>query len=248
MKTFRYIALLSMLTALLLSAILGNAAQAANWLMLQGTEPPNAKKAHNLWGFAQPGYVNDRSDDPDGLTAGFAANNGERLAMTQVAPWFDDNERFYPRRLRFGARGRFSGLLENSFTSKMNYFVFAEAASSLMTHDPLGERERFLALDHASLTFNHIPGARIRVGLFQTPGPEETFQAVHTQDYIEFTDFIAREKLERFTDGAAQPAASPDSPSLGVAQNTAYGFNAERGWGIQVFDSFLYGQPLPLKN
>ena len=107
-----------------------------------------------------------------------------------------------------------------------------------MTYDPFGERVRAVAIDHLSITFNHITGARIRAGLFKTPGPEETFQGVHTLDYIELTDFSAREILERFVTGAEQPAASPSSPTLGTPTNTAYGINAVRDWGLQVFDSF----------
>jgi hypothetical protein len=45
--------------------------------------------------------------------------------------------------------------------------------------------------------------------------------------------------LERFVSGAAQPAGSPASPLLGTATNTAYGVNAGRDWGIQLFDSFI---------
>jgi hypothetical protein len=61
---------------------------------------------------------------------------------------------------------------------------------------------------------------------------------VHTLDYIELSDFIAREMLERFVTGAAQPAGSPASPVLGTPQSRAYGANAVRDWGVQVFDSF----------
>jgi len=99
---------------------------------------------------------------------------------------------------------------------------------------------RLLANEEESIyvTFNHIPGARIRTGLFKTPGPEETLQGVHTLDYIELSDFTAREVLERFVNGAEKPAGSPSSPSLGTPVNIAYGINAVRDWGIQVFDSF----------
>ena len=95
--------------------------RAANWLMLQGTEHPLAP-AHKFWGFIQPSYTYDTSDDLSGLTdtpgpPDFSANNGKRLAITSVSPWFDDAERFHVRRARFGARGVFTGGLRNSFTS-----------------------------------------------------------------------------------------------------------------------------------
>ena len=215
---------------------------AANWLMLQGTEHPLAP-AHKFWGFIQPAWTHDTSDNLSGLTDSpgppdFTGNNGERLAITSVSPWFDDNESLHVRRARFGARGVFTGRLRNSFTSKVNYFTLVEVAPNLMTYDPFGDRARAIALDHLSLTFNHLPGARIRTGLFKTPGPEEALQGVHTLDYIELTDFVAREVLERFVKGAAKPAGSPASPQLGTPENTAYGINAVRDWGVQVFDSF----------
>lgn len=218
---------------------------AANWLLLQGTEHPLAP-AHKLWGFIQPAYTRDSSNELSGLTDSsgppdFSVNNGERLAISTVSPWFDDNERLHVRRARFGARGLFTGRLRNAFTSKMNYFILFEVAPNLLTYDPFGDRARAVALDHLSITFNHLPGARIRAGLFKTPGPEEALQGVNTLDYIEFTDFVGRELLERFVTGAAQPAGSPASPLLGTAENRAYGINGARDWGVQLFDSFMRG-------
>jgi len=219
---------------------------AANWLILQGTEHPLAP-AHRFWGFIQPSYTLDTSDELDGLTDSpgppdFSGNNGERLAITSVSPWFDEGERFHVRRARAGVRGVFTGPLRNNFTSKMNYFTLFEVAPNLLTYDPFGNRARAIALEHLSLTFNHVPGARIRTGLFKTPGPEEALQGVHTLDYIQLTDFIAREVLERFVKGAAKPAGSPASPELGTPRNSAYGINAVRDWGVQVFDSFRQEQ------
>ena len=226
--------------------ISSNHAAAVNWLMLQGTEHPFAP-SHKFWGFIQPSYTHDTSSELSGLTDSpgppdFSPNNGERLAITSVAPEFDDNNDLHVRRARFGVRGIFTGDLRNRFTSKMNYFTLFEVAPNLLTYDPFGERARVIALDHLSVTFNHIPGARIRTGLFKTPGPEEALQGVHTLDYIEITDFTAREVLERFVTGAEKPAGSPASPSLGTPTNTSYGINGVRDWGVQVFDSFMNSQ------
>lgn len=233
-------------TVAVICLISSTSATAVNWLMLQGTEHPFAAE-HKFWGFIQPAYTLDTSDNLSGLTdsAGppdFSPNNGERLAITSVSPWFDDNNEFHIRRARFGVRGIFTGALRNRFTAKMNYFTLFEVAPNLMTYDPFGERARVIAIDHLSVTFNHIPGARIRTGLFKTPGPEEALQGVHTLDYIELTDFTAREVLERFVSGAEKPAASPASPALGTPANTAYGINGVRDWGIQFFDSFNTAQ------
>ncbi len=214
-------------------AVFSQVTQAANWLMLQGTERPKA--THKFWGFIQPAYTYDSSDALSGLTfAPLVGNNGKRTAKNSVAPWFDDDSRFHFRRARFGVRGR--------LTDKINYFTLFEVAPNLLTYDPFGERARTVALDHLSMTFNYIKGARVRVGLFKTPGPEESFNAIHTMTYIEFTDFVARETLERFVTGAAKPAGSPLSPGLGTPTSVAYGFNGVRDWGIQVFDSFKKGK------
>ena len=108
--------------------------RAANWLMLQGTEHPLAP-AHKFWGFIQPAWTHDTSDKLSGLTDSpgppdFSDNNGERLAITSVAPWFDDGERFHIRRARFGARGEFTGRLRNSFTWQGNGPAFHNKLSS----------------------------------------------------------------------------------------------------------------------
>ncbi|MEK7735182.1 MAG: phosphate-selective porin O and P, partial [Pseudomonadota bacterium] len=41
--------------------VAANTAQAANWLMLQGTEPEGAAKPVNVWGFVQADYQADNS-------------------------------------------------------------------------------------------------------------------------------------------------------------------------------------------
>jgi len=228
---------LVVVACLLAMAGTGAPVHAANWLLLQGTERPGAP-AHRFWGFVQPSLTIDRSDKLSGLTdppgpADFTPNNGRRVAVTGVAPWFGDDARLFVRRARFGVRG--------SLSPDVNYFTLFETAPNLLTYDPFGERARLIALDQVSVTYNRIPHARLRAGLFKTPGPEESMQAIHNLDYIEFTDFTARETMERFVTGAALPAGSPSSPSLGTPVNTGYGANAVRDWGVQIFDSVRRG-------
>lgn len=203
-----------------------------NWLMLQGVEAPNIN--HRLFVFAQPSYTKDLGSE---ISAG--PNSGKRAASSTVAPWFEDDAKFHFRRARAGVRGNFTGLLENNFSSKMNYFVLAEFAPNLLTYRFMGPKKRKLALDHLSLTFNHIKGARLRLGLFKTPGLEETYQGVVAQDYIEFTDFAAREVLERFATGNTRMTPSGGSnENIGTPVNISHGFNGARDWGVQVFESF----------
>jgi len=227
-------------------------AHAANWLMLQGVEHPK-KPDQYLFAFIQPTYFQNEGTNLSGLTdivnpnnnaviVPFSGNNGEDATANTVPPRFNEKRRLDIQRARIGSRGRFTGGFENALTKKMNYFVLFETAPNLLTYDAFGQRDRPIALDHASLTFNHIPGARIRLGLFKNPTSEELFQGIATFNYIQFTDFSARENLERFFEGGAQPAGSPGSPALGAPQSESYGFSAVRDWGVQVFDSFKRGK------
>lgn len=215
---------------LALASLLATAtpSHAVNWLMLQGTENPKAPD-HRLVGFIQPSYTKNFADPMTGLTGPFAANNGKVVANNLVAPKLENKEEFHVRRARIGARGKLG--------DKFNYFLFAEVASNNLTYDPFGDRARAVALDHVSITANHIPGARVRAGLFKNPGSEESYQGIATFDYIDFTDFTARENLERFVTGVRGPAASAQG-NVGTPVIKAYGFSGARDWGIQVFDSF----------
>ena len=219
-------------------------AHAANWLMLQGVENPKLPP-QRLFAFVQPTFFHTQGEKLSGLTGPFAGNNGKLGTANTIAPKFNDGSRLDIQRARLGSRGRFTGAFGNSFTKKMNYFFLVEMAPNLLTYNQFDpNRARVVALDHASLTFNHIPGARIRVGLFKNPTSEELFQGIATFNYIGFTDFSARENLERFFKGANKPAGSPSSPSLGTVSQgvTAYGFSGVRDWGVQVFDSFKRGK------
>lgn len=216
----------------LLISVHSLSAHAVNWLMLQGTEP--AGVTHRPFIFLQPSYTRDLSDE-----ISLGPNAGKRAVPTMVAPWFDDDTAVHFRRARVGMRGNFTGMMQGDFTSKMNYFVLTELAPNLLTYEFLGEREHLIGLDHLSVTMNHIEGARIRLGLFKTPGLEETYQGIVAQDYIEFTDFAAREMLERFAAGnsRASPSAGTNGP-IGVPVTKSEGFNGARDWGVEIFDSF----------
>jgi len=86
------------------------------------------------------------------------------------------------------------------------------------------------------VTLNHIPGARVRVGLFKVPISEEMLQAIHVFDDINFTNFGFQQLLERFFDGDGS-----DSPALGNVNALNGPVGAVRDQGIQVFDTFNTG-------
>ena len=163
--------------------IVSSPVSAVNWLMLQGTEPENV--THRPFIFAQPSYTRDLSSE---ITEG--PNAGKRAVPTMVAPWFDDDSAFHFRRARAGVRGNFTGMMQNDFTSKMNYFVLFEFAPNLLTYEFLGSRERVAAPDHFSATMNHIDGARFRFGLFKTP-------SIEANDLDTFAFAVAEAKVSK---------------------------------------------------
>ncbi len=228
----------AVVAACLANAALAAPAHAANWLMLQGTENPKAP-AYKLWGFIQPSWTQNYGDAMQGLVnppnGANSANNGKYVANNLVAPELEKRSQMHLRRARAGVRGR--------ITDDINYFFLAEFANNNITFDPFGDRARVVGLTDVSVTFNQIKGARVRAGLFKNPGSEELLQAIHTFDYIDFTDFTARDNLERFATGGVEPAGSPKAGpaangNLGTPTTVAYGFSAGRDWGLQVFDSF----------
>lgn len=227
--------------------LLSGTASAANWLMLQGVEGKKAPD-HRLFAFIQPAYSGNPGAEKlkglvnpaNGLAFPNGVGNGQYAVPNTVTPDFDEKSQIYLRRARLGMRGRFSGPLKNSFTSKINYFALLALDDGLFNQNQFSTDRDPATIDHASLTFNHIPGARIRVGLFKNPISEEIFQAINTIDFIEFTTFGATQVLENFYSGNANAVGTGGAinSGAGTAQYSAYGFSAGRDWGIQVFDSF----------
>ncbi len=199
-------------------------AQAANWLMLQGTEKPGAAARAKLWGFIQVQYQNDTSD---------ANGAGGYIPPKLIGPNLTSQSAFNVNRARIGVRG--TGM---PLDSKVNYFVLLEFGNNAITEP----HSSFTKATDASITFNHIPGARVRTGLFKTPGAEEGLQAIHVFDYINFTSVSNQLLLERFPNKsytANIPAQTlPPTSSLQGFDDSVSAF---RDVGIQVFDSFLLG-------
>lgn len=195
--------------------------EAANWLMLQGTEPSSTSGRAKVWGFLQPTYTSMKGTELEGgpWTGGPAQFNVQ-------PPHLSTNKGFDIRRARVGVRGQGFPL-----DPKVNYFFLAEFGSNGITWPNGGDGHAMI--DHASVTLNHIPGARIRVGLFKVPMSEEMLQAIHVFDYINFTNFGYQQLLERFFDGDGS-----DSPALGNVNAPNGPIGAVRDQGIQVFDTF----------
>ncbi len=197
---------------------LAGQAQAANWLMLQGTEPAGAAPRAKVWGFIQPEY---QVTDDTKLKAGPWA--GQSAVFNQIRPNLKSNSSINIIRARVGVRGTAMPL-----DSNVNYFFLAEFGNNGVTW-PNGGFGNARITD-ASVTLNHIKGARIRVGLFKTPGSEEGLQAIHVFDYVNFTNVTNGLLLERYFAGDGSDTNSANAPIGPVG--------AFRDIGVQVFDTF----------
>ncbi|MCW8955964.1 MAG: OprO/OprP family phosphate-selective porin, partial [Gammaproteobacteria bacterium] len=173
--------LITYIFATLTPCLMSSQLNAANWLMLQGTEKEAAAPAIKMWGFIQAQYQNDMSD---------AHANGSYIPPKLVGPNLESQQQFNINRARLGARGTGFPL-----DSKVNYFLLTEFGYNGIT----AANEGATHITDASVTLNHIEGARIRLGLFKTPGVEEGLQAIHVFDYINFSQVTNQAMLERFS-------------------------------------------------
>lgn len=200
--------------------------QAANWLMLQGTEKPGMAERAYLWGFIQADYQVDTSDPNS--TGGF-------VPPKLLGPDLTAQKAFNVTRARIGVRG-----VPIPLDSNVNYFLLAEFGNNGITANS-GSTAK---LTDASITLSHIPGARVRVGLFKYPGSEEGLQAIHVFDYINFTEVSNQLLLERFPNRQWTANVAPCDPMTTSACNLdAFDrpVGAFRDVGIQVFDAFTSG-------
>ncbi len=108
----------------------------------------------------------------------------------------------------------------------MNYFLLAEFGNNGIT---TGKGASQGQLTDASVTLNYIPGARVRAGLFKTPGSEEGLQAAFVANYINFSNATDRLLLER--DFEYESGNTERDGPVGAFRDT----------GVQVFDTFNLG-------
>jgi hypothetical protein len=236
---------LAVMIAGITGCLLTQPAFSANWLMLQGTETAKqgeAPRAH-IWGFIQAQYQYDNSDPS------YAPNpDGGYIPPKLIGPNLDDQSQFNVNRARIGVRGTGFPL-----DSKVNYFILAEFGNNGITQ---GDDPKHLT--DASITLNHIPGARVRMGLFKYPGAEEGLQAIHVFDYVNFTTVTNQLLLERFPSTTTVCATDATDPTLTTCADAivnqaptptpnadmnqfSKSVGAFRDVGIQVFDTFKVG-------
>jgi len=204
-------------------------ANAANWLMLQGTEPAGTAERAHLWGFIQVEYQKDTSE---------ANAAGGYIPPKLIGPNLTSQSAFNVSRARIGVRGAPIPLDNN-----INYFLLAEFGNNGITY----ESGSTAKLTDASVTFNHIPGFRVRTGLFKYPGAEESLQAIHTFDYVNFTEVTNQLLLERFPN-RSHPGPTGNVNPCDPKATSACNLNAFdrpvgafRDVGIQIFDAIRSG-------
>lgn len=208
---------------IILSMVMMTPARAENWFIADGTERPGAP-AVKVFGLIQPTYQQDYSDKVFGLVGPEVGNEGKYPYTSLIAPGYKSLSSFYLFRVRLGARGAVDDMT--------NYELVGEYGANALTTQPGQSFNTELA--EGSITFNQIPGARIRLGLFKTPGEEEGLRTAI--DYVNFTNVTSR--FINYQPVEPMPGATL---SYGQAGQTSSGVRAFRDTGVQVFDAFTYG-------
>ncbi len=222
-------------SALLLT--LATQIHAADWLMLQGSQPevvapkgvkvPYRSKKPKVWGFVQVNYREDKGDI-------FIKNGYNKTPFSLLNPDLEDQSGINLFRARIALRG----MADNE--NKVNYFVMTEFGNNGI-NNLAGHKNVATYFSDASITLKHIPYAKLRVGKFKFPGSEEGLQAVFVSPYVSFTNMTNQQLLERKVYKVGGPQTGP---AAGGAQSVHYTstsidepIGAFRDTGAQIFDT-----------
>ncbi len=198
----------------LCAGMLPLAAQAANWLEVFGNEAADAPR-FRPFAIVQPTWTHIDAEPISGLQGPLAAYNGRHIFPNEVPPDFGDTSRLQVMRARLGARGR--------LTDRINYYALVEAGRNPMT------LQRDAVLAGLSLTFNHLPGARIRVGLFKLPTDEEAVMSgPRLSPYVYFSDVVQNLLVE-----PPLRALGPSSNPTLTRGEMVSGCSCLHDWGVQ---------------
>jgi hypothetical protein len=198
-------------------------AQATNWLQLQGNEASDAPLVR-MFGFVQPIYSYIDARPVNTLQGASARFNGNYSTLNLNWPNLKNPHQFQVLRAGFGMRGKFS--------DEVNYLIALDAGQNGTTY------YQDVMLTDASLTFNMIPGARLRAGLLKLPTSEEALQAVNmSSSYVNNSNAVLYLL-------AGMPVKSVGAVNVGGVSGASLisGFSGYRDWGIQAYDWFNDGQ------
>jgi hypothetical protein len=196
-------------------------ANAADWLMIQGTEPAGQAPRAKVWGFIQAQYQKD-SSDPNGSDA--------YIPPKLIGPDLDTQSQFNVNRARIGVRGTGFPL-----DTDVNYFFLVEFGNNAITNPG----SAFAKITDASVTFNQFKDVtRVRVGTFKIPMAEEIYQGIALFDYVNFTAGTNQLMLERLPNRSytANNSATTLPPQTAVNGFTE-SVDAARDTGIQFFNT-----------
>jgi len=209
---------------------------AADWLMLQGSEPetvapqgvivPNRNKMPKIWGFAQVNYKNDY---------GSVASSGGKTTtpFSLLAPNLEEQSGFNLFRARLAARGMADD------DNMVNYFVMTDFGNNGINN--LANHDTGTYLTDASVTLKYVPYAKLRVGRFKYPGSEEGMQGVYFSPYIDFTTMTDQEMQERRIINATAPQTGSAAGGASSVHYTTTSVDnpigAFRDTGAEIFDT-----------
>jgi len=203
--------------ALLLTTILPLQTQATNWLQVQGNEAPDATLVR-LSGFVQPTYTYIDAVPIGGLQGALATQNGTFNTLNLNWPQLTNRNQFQFMHAVANIRG--------SLSKDINYVVAFDAGQNGITYYQLP------VLTDASITFNAIPGARIRAGLFKVPTSEEALMIANTSfPYVYNSNAVLYLLVGLPTTARGTVNLSGTTPA-----NLDGGFSGFRDWGVQVYD------------
>ena len=157
---------------------------AANWLIIQGTEK---KPGTHPWGFIQVKVENNEGNT-------LIKNGINKTPFSYIRPTLQNQAELQLSRLRLGIRGSFDD------ANNVNYFVLTELAQNGV-NNPLGTYTPTYLTD-ASITLKYLP-IYIRAGKFKYAGSEEGNMARFTSPFINFTSVSNQLMLERFVESRA---------------------------------------------
>lgn len=202
---------------LLVYAIPG-AGQAANWLMMEATEP---EAAPALSGYAAISLEYQASRDTP-LHAGVW--RGQPDQFNHFAPRFSDGKVLHVPIAVAGAHGR---LLD----SGIDYRLSAIAGDNAIVRNLDGYYDGAIRLIDASLTLNRIPHARLRFGMFHQPLGDEA--VAPEQRHVNLSHVTQQIVQERYF---ASDGSLNGDPNLDVGPVSAF-----RDIGAELCDSLETG-------
>ena len=210
---------------------------AANWFKLRGTEPGGTAHTLQLWGFLQPTFVKDNSDEIDGAVGGASAMNGDKLVQGTIPPDRTSQKSFFMRRARIGIRGTMLPI-----NNDIDYFILTEWGQNGVTRADGGA-----TLLDASVTFNQFSrgldddglqklGARVRVGQFLFSQTSESLS--HSTPGRRVHVFMPESTFQLALRRLASDNARSNWPEDEVPVNAA------RDIGVEVFDWVEFKDPV----